>query len=421
MSHPRQDAADPVAIERPRMERWCEAFAVVNGWAPRLDDFTDGTFTVTFEPDFDPIELLGGTGHFLHHPALAEHIAAMGFRWSDAGRVLTAPSPESFNRLADRLLPPGAGYRVTPLLRDQPTLALGPLLRAYLAGRVPIHLSSDALYDALIAARGEPADRRERGFQFRSFAHDLTVHALNYQLVPRAVIDAIADRITAALPARVAAWDAPDAPGPLTLTTFFDNDLNRFCYALWWRCDGPADFADLCLEHLPHLLACLDQRIAETLQGLGDIPDGDTRHLPPIAPWEFDVKGRPPPPPPEFTQAPPGPSRPPPDRWVVPAGQEALVRRLLSLEGAPEGWRFLGASVGDTVVGRYRRGAALAVVTLEHPDRSPRGATLTARFAVSVRSAAPVACTAALASAVFAAVRAHEEPFRWVAAGGAPP
>lgn len=279
--------------ERGAMARWAEAFAVVNGWAPRLDDFGEGgAFTCTFEPRFEPIEMLGGTGHFLHRPKLAAHLERMGFRWSDAGRVLTAPSPESFNRLADALLPPGTGYRVGAIVRDHRTLALGPWLRRYLSGRIPVHLATPGFHDAIIAARGQPRDWSGLRFQFQSFAHDLTVHALNYQLVPRAAIDALAARITAALPERLAAWEAPDAPGPLTLTTFFDNDLNRFCYEVWSRSDDPAAFADLFLDHLPQLMACLDRRIEETRQGLGDVPDGDTRNLRPLAPWDFDVKPR---------------------------------------------------------------------------------------------------------------------------------
>ncbi len=96
------------------------------------------------------------------------------------------------------------------------------------------------------------------------------------------------------------------------------------------------------------------------------------------------------------------------------------MRRLLALDDAPGAWRFLGASVGEEVVGRYQNGAALAVVTLRHPDRRAGAALLTARFAVSVRSSAPPAQTAALAAAVLASLRAHEGPFGWVDAAVRP-
>ena len=163
--------------ERRLMERWAEAFAVVNGWAPRLDDLGDpatGDFTLTFEPRFEPIEMLGGTGHFIHRPKLVEHLRRMGFRWSDEGRVLTTPSPQTFNRRADRLLPPGTGYRVGALVRDRPKLALGPWMRMYLSGRVPVHLASPGFYADVVAARGAARDWSELEFQFQSFAHDLT-------------------------------------------------------------------------------------------------------------------------------------------------------------------------------------------------------------------------------------------------------
>ena len=277
------------------MARWAEAFAVVNGWAPRLDDLGDpatGDFTLTFEPRFEPIEMLGGTGHFAHRPKLVEHLGRMGFRWSEDGRVLTTPSPATFNRRADALLPHGTGYRVGAIVRDRPKLALGPWMRMYLSGRVPVHLSTPGFYDAVLAARGEARDWSELRFPFQSFAHDLTVHALNYQLIPRAAIDALTRRIADALPERFAAWEHPDALGPLTLTTFFDNDVNRFCYAVWSLSEDPPSFADAFLDHLPQLMACLDARIDETRRGLGDVADEDTQNLSPLSAWEFDVRPR---------------------------------------------------------------------------------------------------------------------------------
>lgn len=281
--------------ERRAMARWAEAFAVVCGWAPRLDDLGDpaaGDFTLTFEPRFEPIEMLGGTGHFAHRPRLAAHLERMGFRWGDGGRVLTAPSPQTFNRLADRLLPRGTGYRVGAIARDRPKLALGPWMRTYLAGRVPVHLASPGFYDDVVAARGSGRDWSDLRFHFESFAHDLTVHALNYQLVPRAAIDALGRRVVDALPERFAAWAHPDALGPLTLTTFFDNDLNRFCYAVWSQSDDVDSFAATFQEHLPQLMACLDARIEETRRGLGDVADEDTRSLAPLRAWEFDLRPR---------------------------------------------------------------------------------------------------------------------------------
>lgn len=283
---------DP-ADERRLLHRWAAAFEAVLGWAPRVEDLGDGDLALTFEPRFDPIEMLGGTGHFAHRPRLVEHLRRMGFAWGAEGRVLTAPSPGTFNRRADRLLGAGAGYRVGAIVRDRPKLALGPWMRTYLAGRVPVHLATPGFYDAVVAARDDGSlDPSELGFKFQSFAHDLTVHALNYQLVPRAAMDALSRRVVDALPERFAAWGAPDSLGPLTLTTFFDNDLNRFCYAVWSLSEDPESFARVFLEHLPQLVACLDLRIEETRRGLGDVPDEDTKNLAPLGAWEFDVRPR---------------------------------------------------------------------------------------------------------------------------------
>lgn len=287
----------PLDEERRRLERWARAFERVVGWAPRFEPLCEGPpagwdsswgepFALTFEPRLDPIEMLGGTGHFAHRDVLATHLRRMGFGWSTDGRVLTAPSPRSFNFLADLTLGASTGYRVAVIERDARHLALGPWMLAYLSGRVPVQLASDAFYERLLANRAAPHDLH---FHFSSFAHDLTVHALNYQLVPRPAITALTDRVVSALTDRYASWEHPDAPGPLTLTTFFDNDLNRYCYAVWARSEDVSDFARLFLEHLPQLTACLDLRIDETRRGLGDVASADTADLPPLQPWEFDL------------------------------------------------------------------------------------------------------------------------------------
>lgn len=278
--------------ERERFLRWARAFERTVGWGPALSALThpldrEGEFfTLTFEPLIEPIEMLGGTGHFTHSPALVSHLRSMGFGWSDKS-VLTSPSPESFNRLADLTLGPATGYRLTVLERDSKNLPLGPWLRAYLSGCVPVQLASDGFYRSVI----EGSAGTELQFHFTSLAHDLTVHALNYQLIPRSAITALSARIVSALPERYALWGAhPDAPGPLTLTTFFDNDLNRYCYAVWSRSTDPGDFSRVFSEYFSQLTDCLDRRIAETLRGLGDVDSADTKDLTPLSPWEFDLR-----------------------------------------------------------------------------------------------------------------------------------
>ena len=87
-------------------------------------------------------------------------------------------------------------------------------------------------------------------------------------------------------------WRAPGSPGPLTLTTFYDNDVNRSGYAVWARSEGPRDFARNFADprNFAQLLGCLDRRIDETLRGLGDVSSGDTHDLAPLVPCEFEVR-----------------------------------------------------------------------------------------------------------------------------------
>jgi hypothetical protein len=278
------------------MEPWARAFEAVYGWAPVFEDFSsevDGGFTITLRPAVEPIELLGSTGHFRHRPAMTAHVKRMGFGWTDANRVVTAPSPETFNALVDRCAPAGDGYRVNVHRDAKGIMALGPFLTSYLAGAVPVHVAGGTLYAGVSANPKGAPHRGDLRFHFASFGHDMTVHALNYHLVPRAAIEAFRARIEAAMPDRVAGWREPDAPGPLTLTTFFDNDLNRYCYGVWSRSESPADFARRFTDarNFDQLLGCLDRRIDETLRGLGDVPSGDTRDLAPLAPCAFTVEG----------------------------------------------------------------------------------------------------------------------------------
>src|SRR5205823_502491 len=121
--------------------------------------------------------------------------------------------------------------------------------------------------------------------------HDLTVHALSYHLVPRASIDEIAGRIRAALPERVASWSKPGAKGALTIGHFFDDDLNRYCYAVWCRCDEPRDFRPLFTapRNYAQLLAALDLRIRETEEGKGDVASEKNDEMGPIGETKFEL------------------------------------------------------------------------------------------------------------------------------------
>ncbi len=296
------------ASERERLEDWAAAFERVYGWAPAFAPLARGpcdppgdppreppgeppeAFTCTFRPVFEPIDLLGNTGYFRHRPGVAAWFTRLGFGWTDEGRIVTAPSPGTFNALLDRLGPDRAGYRLAYIAEERGNFTLGPWLSSYLRGQLPVHVAPPAYYARRLAGAGAGhGGLGDLRFHFASFAHDLTVHALNYSAVPWSVVDTLRETITARAPERVAGWDAPEATAPLTLTTFFDNDLNRYCYEVWSRCEGPEDFARIFTHPrcLPQLLGALEVRLDETLAGKGDIPSADTRDLPPLAPAEF--------------------------------------------------------------------------------------------------------------------------------------
>ena len=136
----------------------------------------------------------------------------------------------------------------------------------------------------------EPARFLE--FHFTSLAHDLTVHALNYHLIPRDCWAELMADLTAALPERYSSWEANPSEGPLTLTFFFDNDLNRYCYAIWCRSKTAEDFPRLFRAegNLSQLRQVLHTRIQETIAGIGDVPSGDTDDMQPLTMLDFRVK-----------------------------------------------------------------------------------------------------------------------------------
>ncbi len=121
--------------ERATLTRWAEVFTLSCGWTPTLHDLSRDElpgaklFTLEFQPLLKPIEMLGGTGHFAHRAGHVAHLRRMGFGWNDAGRVLTSPSPLSFNALADVFAGPDTGYRLGYIREDRRCLSLGPWLR----------------------------------------------------------------------------------------------------------------------------------------------------------------------------------------------------------------------------------------------------------------------------------------------------
>lgn len=290
--------------ERALLSPWCEAFARCFGEAPRLSPMSPveaapeagreaglevgpevGHFCLTW-PRLEPAEVIGQTGHFAQSGHLGAHVRALGFEWDDVGRICAAPTPATFNERLARLAGDDTGYRVEVTVEDQPTMSLGPWLDRYLDGVIPIHVCTR---DHYLAFAERPAVIR---WQLTTLVHDLSVHALNYHLVPRRLARRLGARIRSALPERASSWSGPAAAAPLTLAYFFDNDLNRYCYAVWSACDAPSGFAPAFERHLAQLEHALDVRIGETREGKGDVPSGNSDDMPPLTPTEFTIPRR---------------------------------------------------------------------------------------------------------------------------------
>ncbi|MEZ4391416.1 MAG: hypothetical protein R3A48_10005 [Polyangiales bacterium] len=333
--------------EREGLDAWARAFRHVLGWAPSVTG-SRGAISLRFDGPIEPLTMLGNTGHLAQSESLLAHARALGFGWDDAGVVRTVPSPDTFNARCADLLPPRAGYRMSYMRVDRRNMSLGSFLLRYLEGHVPVQLGSAAFY-AAVCARRDRGLQGELGFHFTSFAHDLSVHALNYQVVPRALIDAIDARVREALPERVASWAAPEAEGPLTLTTFFDNDVNHYCYAVWSASATLREALTLGESLADELLRCLDRRIDETREGLGDVPSGDTDDMKPLSRWSFDAHA----PRPTPAVAP-----------VAPAASASLAQALLGVSAVPAELPALRARLVDA---RLDGDAAALLVGWEHP------------------------------------------------------
>jgi len=148
-----------------------------------------------------------------------------------------------------------------------------------------VHVASEAFYREATTGGDMP-------WHLTTFAHDLTVHALNYHLIPRTAIRDLGERVMAGVGARLTGLDRPGAMAPLTLAWFFDNDLNRYCYEVWFRCTRPEHFAPTftAADNLAQLHAALDTRVRETLAGLGDVASGRSEDLPPLEAVTFNLR-----------------------------------------------------------------------------------------------------------------------------------
>jgi hypothetical protein len=269
--------------EREFLEPWLDGFERAHGVRPqlrRLDKPTanapDDLWSVTFPMVFQSSEDIGQAATFRHMPRMVEHVRRMGFDWDAQGRILTIPTPCTYNALLPIVAGPDCGYEAFYVREDVPMISLGPWLRAYAAGRQPLHVGSSAFYrqpyqtpnEGPIKNFSEPSLR----WHVTAFMHDVSVHLLNYHLVPRRCILDIGRRIREAMADRFEGWSAPRSMAPFTLTWFFDFDINSYCYGVWCRAEGPERFGPIFAaeSNYSQLLAALQQRIEEVKDGTTD-------------------------------------------------------------------------------------------------------------------------------------------------------
>lgn len=275
------------------LEPWARAFAQYCG-APvllePLDTCKPGAgMRITFPKVFEPIELIGGIGHFQRSRPMIDHVRRMGFDWDDEGRVRTVPAAGAFNARLATVGFENAGFLLAYANDTAPAMPLGPWLRRYMGGVITLLVNAPAFYKSISAPIQAREDPR---WGLMSLAHDLSVHALNYHLIPHPAVVDLANRIRAAVPERYDAWSRPETVTPLTLTYFYDNDFNRYTYAVWCRCERPEDFAAIFVakRNYDQLVAALEVRLEETKAGRGDVASGDFDEMGQLTTTSFDVK-----------------------------------------------------------------------------------------------------------------------------------
>jgi hypothetical protein len=272
---------------------WTKAFEKFCGGPVVLEPLEPATpaagIRMIFPRVFRPIELIGGIGHFQINRAMSEHVRRMGFEWDDEGRVRTVPAPGAFNARLTTVGIENAGFRLAYANDTTHAMPLGPWLRRYMDGVITLLVNTPEFYEKLLTDPQPPEDPR---WGLMSVAHDLSVHGLNYHLVPHTAAVDLAGRIRAAVPERYAAWSRPGTVTPLTLTYFYDNDFNRYTYAVWCRCTRPEDFASIFVarRNYDQLVAALEIRLEETKAGRGDVASGNFDEMGRLTETTFDVQ-----------------------------------------------------------------------------------------------------------------------------------
>ena len=281
-----------LASEPEHLQPWLSAFARFFEQPVRVDTDAEGGVTLSCPRVFRPIELIGAVNHLKMHPAVVEHVRRLGFAWEADGRVLTVPTPATFNQRLAQYGRPDAGFRLAWAREQSATMALGPWLRRYMRGILSVQSCHQSYFDQCLAEGPKGKHARPLEFLLSSLIHELSVHALNYHLIPHSALAELARRIEQAVPERVERWSRPGSMAPVTFTYFYDNDLNRYAYAVWGRTTRPEDFGANFVrpQWLDQLLAALEVRLRETIEGVGDVPSGQFEEMKPLQQTSFDIR-----------------------------------------------------------------------------------------------------------------------------------
>jgi hypothetical protein len=242
-------------------------------------------FQIHMPPVFDPPELAGNARAFLHQPKMVTHVRSLGFAWNEEGWIHSFPTPASFNAMMTKISADDCGLNVVYVQNSSMTAPMGKWLREYMSGRIMVHVANGSFYDQCLSSM--PQGMRHRGLEFHlvSLGHDLSVHALNYHRIPKECLRAFDAKIRETVPERIPEWEADNAAIPLTLSMFFDNDLNRYCYDVLCVAEDQKGFT----EHFgkdsnfAQLMGALETRLQETLDGKGDVQSQDTNDMEPLA------------------------------------------------------------------------------------------------------------------------------------------